>query len=83
MDCDGQEQPEPASRRSLGATEPGGASLGAAELDFIAWAGGGVLGTVALALRNGCGDDLCGLTEVRSHDSLRWFRRGLPRAGPF
>ena len=54
MDCDGQEeQPEPASRRSLGATEPGGASLGAAELDFIAWAGGGVLGTVALALRNG------------------------------
>eukprot|EP01045_Picozoa_sp_COSAG04_P041240 COSAG04_NODE_12445_length_652_cov_1.746835_1_plen_152_part_00 len=57
-----EEQPEPGRPSSLGAAEPGG--LGAAELEFIAWAGGGVLGTVALALRNGCGDDLCGLTEV-------------------
>ena len=34
------------------------------DLEFIDWAGGGILGTVVLALRNGCGDDLCGLVEA-------------------
>ena len=51
------------SATSLPAREFSG-NLHESDLRFIGSAGGGILGTVVLALRNGCGDDLCGLVET-------------------